>query len=722
MTVEELQVLITANTAGVRSEVDKVKSKISEFGKSAEKATSDMQKSFGKVNKVVAGVAVGIGVAIAGVAVKAVAFTEDFHKALNGLQASTGATDSEMKGFKETMVSLYNQNYGENFEEIAEAMKEVKVQTGLSGKALEDMTKKAFILKDTFGFEIKESVTSATAMMKQFGITGDEAYNLMAQGAQQGLDKNGDMLDTINEYSGSFKAAGFSAEEMMNMLSNGAKSGAFSVDKLGDAMKEFGIRSKDGSKGTSDAFKALGLDSNQLTKDFGAGGEAGKKAFQQVNEKLLAMKDPVKQNALGVALYGTQWEDLGVKGITALTKTKGGIDNVKDAMKGIEKIKYNTFSEGLKGIGRIIQTSVLLPIGEKLFPKLQEFSQYIIDNMPMIKQKIDEAFVTLGPIIDKVVAGVKKFIDIFILVAGFISEHQVAFTNIAIVIASVVVAFNLVTGVLAIVSGAVTAFGIVLAFVTSPIGIVILVIAAVIAIGVLLWKNWDTIKAKAIELATNLVLKFEAIKQGIGEKVASIKTAVVNKFIEIKTAVVQKVTDIKTAITQKASDIKTSVVNKFNEIKSGASTAFNNVKNAVMTPINDLKSKVSNVVNSIKGFFTNLHITIPHIKMPHFSINGSFSLAPPRIPSLGVNWYQNGGIFDKASVIGLGENGSEAVVPLERNLGWVDKMASKITDKMGNGGNDLNLTITNFVNNRSQDVQSLAEELQFYMRQKGGNQ
>ena len=69
-------------------------------------------------------------------------------------------------------------------------------------------------------------------------------------------------------------------------------------------------------------------------------------------------------------------------------------------------------------------------------------------------------------------------------------------------------------------------------------------------------------------------------------------------------------------------------------------------------------------------------------------------------------------------MIGVGENGSEAVVPLERNLGWVDKMASKITDKMDNGGNGLNLTITNFVNNRSQDVQSLAEELQFYMKQK----
>ena len=684
MTVEEVQVLITANTASVQAEVDKAKTKIQSFSDSAGKAGESMKKGFANITKIVAGVAIGIGAALITVGVKAVGFSDDLNKALNGLQTSTGATDDEMKGFKATMISLYNQNYGENFEEIAQAMKEVKTQTGLSGKALEDMTKKAFILKDTFGFEIKESVTSATAMMKQFGISGDEAYNLIAQGAQQGLDKNGDMLDTINEYSGSFKSAGFSAEEMMNMLSNGAKSGAFSVDKLGDAMKEFGIRSKDGSKTTSDAFKALGLDSNQMTKDFGAGGEAGKKAFQQVNEKLLAMKDPVKQNALGVALYGTQWEDLGVKGITALTKTKGGIDKVKDAMAGIEKIKYNTFGEGLAGIGRTIQTSVLLPIGDKLIPILQKMSQYIIDNMPMIKQKIDEAFVTLGPIIDNVVAGIKKFIDIFVIVASFISEHQVAFTNIAIVIGSVVVAFNLVTGVLAIVSGAVAAFGIVLAFVTSPIGLVVLVIAAVIAIGILLWKNWDTIKAKAIEL----------------------KTAVVNKFNEIRTG-----------ITTTVGNIKSAVVNKFNEIKGGAATAFNNVKNAVMTPINDLKSKVSNVVDSIKGFFTNMKISLPHIKIPTFSFSGKFSLSPPSVPHFNpVTWHQNGGVFNQASVIGVGENGSEAVMPLEHNTGWIDTLASKLNSKSDGGG--LSVTITNFVNNRSQDVQSLAEELQFYTKQK----
>ena len=84
-------------------------------------------------------------------------------------------------------------------------------------------------------------------MMKQFGVTSDEAFNLIAQGAQNGLDKNGNLLDSINEYSVHFKQLGFDAEDMFNMFSNGAKAGVFDVDKLGDAVKEFGIRCKDGS-------------------------------------------------------------------------------------------------------------------------------------------------------------------------------------------------------------------------------------------------------------------------------------------------------------------------------------------------------------------------------------------------------------------------------------------------------------------------------------------
>ncbi|ELK38882.1 minor tail protein, partial [Brevibacillus agri BAB-2500] len=127
-----------------------------------------------------------------------------------------------------------------------------------------DTTRNALLLRDAFGFEINESVKGADTMMKQFGITSDQAFSLIAQGAQKGLDKSGDLLDTANEYSNQFKSLGFTATEMFDTLAAGSQNGAFNLDKVGDAVKEFNIRSKDGSKTTIQAFEMLGLNADKM--------------------------------------------------------------------------------------------------------------------------------------------------------------------------------------------------------------------------------------------------------------------------------------------------------------------------------------------------------------------------------------------------------------------------------------------------------------------------
>ena len=162
-----------------------------------------------------------------------------------------------MDGLKESLLSIQGGNYGESFEDVAESLASVKQQTGLADQALEDFTRNALVLRDTFDMEVPQSTRAADMMMKQFGVTGTEAFNLIAQGAQEGLNKNDNLLDSINEYSVHFKQLCFDAEEMFNMFSNGAETGVFDVDKLGDAVKEFGIRAKDGSKTTTEAFEAL---------------------------------------------------------------------------------------------------------------------------------------------------------------------------------------------------------------------------------------------------------------------------------------------------------------------------------------------------------------------------------------------------------------------------------------------------------------------------------
>ena len=638
MTVEELQVVITANTQGVAKQVNKAKGTIENMGRSAKTQTSAMNGAFGKVAGVVAGVGLAVGAAVVGMGVKAVSFTEDFHKALNGLQGQTGATDEEMKGFKDTMTNIYNANYGESFDEIGKAMAEVKTQTGLSGKALEDMTKKAFILKDTFGFEIKESVTSANSMMKQFGISGDEAYELITQGAQSGIDKNGDMLDTINEYSGSFKGAGFSATEMMNMLSNGAKSGAFSVDKLGDSMKEFGIRSKDGSKATSDAFTSLGLDAKATGDAFSQGGEKGKQAFKAVNDKLLSLKDPMEQNRLGVQLYGTQWEDLGVKGIGALTDINGTIDTSKNKLGELANVKYDTFGEALAGIGRNIETSLLIPIGEFLLPYLQRFADWIIANMPIIKEKMGNAFARIKDAIQKAWEYIKPSFDDLVKV---IKENVVPmFESMRDVIKKAMPTIK-------------TIIGIAMTIIVIAIKLVIAIVVKVIKVISSIWKF--------------------------------IKPAI-DKLVEIIAKAVENIVKTFNFLTKDVPRI-------FQEVVQSAKDKFNAVKDAIMKPINKAVSLVSKAVEKVKGFFSGLSFKFPSIKLPKLPtphIRGSFSLTPPSVPKL--SWYAKGGVFNSPTTIGVGENGSEAVMPLQNNTGWIDTLASKLNG-MGDSSNDRPLVI-----------------------------
>lgn len=302
-------------------------------------------------------------------------FADEAKGALNDFSATTGITGDNLKKFEGVMKEIYADNFGENMQDVAESMALVQKNSRLIDPAeAKKVTEYAMALRDTFGYDIQEQMRAANMLMDQFGITSDEAFNLIAQGAQDGwLDKNGDMLDSINEYSVHFKQLGLGAENMFNSLANGAYSGAFSVDKCGDAIKEFGIRVKDGT--ADDAFKQLGLSVDETKNAFNAGGESAKKAMQEVADALFSMQDPVAQNVLGVQMFGTMWEDLGAEGVQAITDIAGEFDKTYDAMQQINAIKYNTFGEAMQGLGRILQTSFILPIGEEALPIFTEFAQ-----------------------------------------------------------------------------------------------------------------------------------------------------------------------------------------------------------------------------------------------------------------------------------------------------------------------------------------------------------
>lgn len=358
-----------------------------------------------------AGVAAVAGVGLAGAAVYS--FADEYSTAMAQIQASTGATEGEMGDFSNVAKNIYNQAIGENFHDIAESMSRVEQVTQQSGAALESTTKNAIAFRDTFGEDVTESVKAADTMMKNFGITSDEAYNLLAQGAQKGLNKSGELIDTANEYSGYFAKLGFSAEGMFDTFAAGLDAGAFNLDKVGDGIKEFGIRTKDGSKASMDAYKTIGLNGAEMTKQFAAGGETAQKAFLDTVKAINSLQDPFLKNEASVQLFGTQAEDLEDRVISAYGKIESQFDMTKDSMGEITKVKYDTIGKAFQGIGRQLQTGVLLPISNAALPLLEKFSGFLEKAMPSIQAAFAKVGSAIGPAIDKISGIVSGIWDSF---------------------------------------------------------------------------------------------------------------------------------------------------------------------------------------------------------------------------------------------------------------------------------------------------------------------
>lgn len=308
------------------------------------------------------------GTLVAGAAT-AIGSANDNVKATNNLQALTGLSSDEVKEYKELIESVYKNNFGEDQENVAEAIALIKQNLNdLDDTKLQDVVENLFTLEDTFGFDYTETLRAAKMLIDQFGISADEAFNLIVQGAQNGLNKNGDLLDSINEYSVHYKQQGYSAEEFFNSLANGTAAGTFSVDKLGDAMKEFGIRSKDTATTTQEGFELIGLDADTMRSKFAAGGESARQATDETLNALFGLDDQVKQNQAGVDLFGTMWEDLGIDGVKALMDVKGSADKTKTSMQDIKDIKYSDIESDWESLGRTIKTDIISPIGKDLYP------------------------------------------------------------------------------------------------------------------------------------------------------------------------------------------------------------------------------------------------------------------------------------------------------------------------------------------------------------------
>ena len=355
----------------------------------------------------------------------------DTVEAMNKIQAATGASEEKMEEYGNTLNAVFNDNFGESMEEVGEAITQVVQQMGeMDGDSLKQVTEDAFLLKDTFDFELNESLRAAKMLMDQFGLSSHEAYNLIAQGAQNGLNKNDDLLDTINEYSVQFAKAGISAEEMFNMLQNGAEAGTWSVDKLGDAFKEFSIRLQDGT--SDDALKQLGLDVDEIKDKFNEGGDAAQEAMSQIMTGLQSVSNESERYLAYQTMFGTMFEDLGETGVNALMNVSGEASRTADTLDKMNSVRYNDLNSALETLGRNILTRVSKPFTEA--------SQNMSDGINDVTNRINngglgDSLEDLGNIMARLVSA---FVDFASTAAPpVISALSVLLDNIPLVVAAV---------------------------------------------------------------------------------------------------------------------------------------------------------------------------------------------------------------------------------------------------------------------------------------------
>lgn len=508
----------------------------------------------------------GVGEKIKEIGSGAIESANDVQKAQQTIAANLDISKQKAEEYGKVAQEVFEQGVVEDANAAAEAVVAVKQNmSDLNDADLSKITQQLVAISDRTGTDVKENTTAAGKLMKNFGLTGKEAMDLLAAGYKNGLNSSDDFTDTINEYSPLFKNAGYSGKEMFQLLKNGMENGAMNTDKAADALKEFQIRLGDGS------FKDnIGSFSSNTKKVFGEwqkGKATVKDVAASVGNDLKKMSPKEQQETL--SKLSTQFEDLGIDASVALFGVGNDFDNVTGKAK---QMSEQTPGEKWEGALRKLQDS-LIPIGIQLVSALQP----IINIISMIST----AFGALPGPIQTIVIAIGGLIAIFTTLAPAIAAIMTIFST-----------FSLT--------------------VIAPFAPIILGVIAAITALILVIKNWGTITTFIGNVWTTL-------KGIVSSAIIAIKNVITTVFNAVKSFITTVWNGIKTIVTTAVNTVKNVITTVFNAIKSFVTTVWNGIKTVITTVVNGIKTVITSVFNGIRSVITTVTGTIKSVAVGAFT-------------------------------------------------------------------------------------------------------